>query len=151
MTDLESQEEDSPDRIFFSRSSLKSLKRFVVTRSFSWIRRETISVLVPFIRTKKDHDWEVDQLVDLFRTTHQVKTKQHVTKNRGRHCGDIELTTYLSSSADPLPLVLDLRIVHDRFGSSLDPSLQGHLHFPNDIDKSLNETTTDKIRKYRAD
>jgi hypothetical protein len=30
---------------------------------------------------KKTHDWEVDQLTDLFRTTHKVKT-QHVTKNR---------------------------------------------------------------------
>jgi hypothetical protein len=46
----------------------------------------------------------------------------------------------------PVPLVLDLRIVFDRFGSSSDPSLNGHLLYPNDIDKSLNETTTDKIR-----
>ncbi len=36
-----------------------------------------------------------------------------------------------------MPLVLDLRIAHDRFGSSSDPSLNGHLHYPNDIDKSL--------------
>ncbi len=48
-------------------------------------------------------------------------------------------------------LVLDLRIAHDRFGSRSDPSLNGHLHYPNDVDKSLNETVTDKIRKYRAD
>jgi hypothetical protein len=27
----------------------------------------------------------------------------------------------------------------------------GRLHFPNAIDRSLNETSTDKIRKYRAD
>jgi hypothetical protein len=25
---------------------------------------------------KKDHNWEVDQLADLFRTTHKVKTQQ---------------------------------------------------------------------------
>jgi hypothetical protein len=42
-------------------------------------------------------------------------------------------------------------IAHDRFGSSSDPNLNGHLHYPNDIDRSLNETVTDKIRKYRAD
>ena len=31
-------------------------------------------------------------------------------------------------------------------------SINGHLHYPNDIDnRSLNETTTDKIRKYRVD
>ncbi len=53
--------------------------------------------------------------------------------------------------AGPVPLVLDLRIAHDRFGSSSDPSLNDHLHYPNDIDKSLNETAADKIRKYRAD
>ncbi len=44
---------------------------------------------------KKAHDRVVDQLVDLFRTTHKVKTVQ-VSKNRGRHCGDIELTVYLA-------------------------------------------------------
>jgi hypothetical protein len=50
-----------------------------------------------------------------------------------------------------VPLVLDLRIVHDRFRSSSDPSINGHLHYPNDIDRSLNETAADKVRKYRAD
>ena len=50
-----------------------------------------------------------------------------------------------------MPLVLDLRIAHDRFGSSSDPSLHGNLHYPNNIDRSLNEAATDKIRKYRAD
>jgi hypothetical protein len=42
-------------------------------------------------------------------------------------------------------------IVHDRFGSSSDPSLNGNLHYPNNIDRSLNEAADDKIRKYRAD
>ncbi len=49
----------------------------------------------------------VDQLVDLFHTTHTVKT-QHITKSRGRYCGGVELTTYLSNAAGPVPLVLDL-------------------------------------------
>ena len=40
---------------------------------------------------------------------------------------------------------------HDRFGSSSDPSLNGNVHYPNDIDRSLNEAATDKIRKYRSD
>jgi hypothetical protein len=48
-------------------------------------------------------------------------------------------------------LVLDLRIVHDRFGSSSDPSLNGNLHYPHNIDRSLIEADDDKIRKYRAD
>jgi hypothetical protein len=92
----------------------------------------------------------VDQLDVLFRITHHTKT-QRVTKNRGRHCGDIHLVTYLVNVTGPVPLVLDLRIVHDRFGNRSDPSLNGHWHYPNDIDKSLNETVTDKIWKYRVD
>jgi hypothetical protein len=70
---------------------------------------------------KKVHDWAVDQLGDLFRTTHRVKTQQ-VVKNRGQHCGDIELVGYLVNGAGPVPLVLD-----------------------------LNENANDKIRKYRTD
>jgi hypothetical protein len=48
-------------------------------------------------------------------------------------------------------LALDLHIVHACFGSSSDPNLIGQLHYPNDIDRSLHEVTTDKIRKYHAD
>jgi hypothetical protein len=47
--------------------------------------------------------------------------------------------------------VFDLRIAHDRMGSSADPSLNGHLKYPNNLDQLLNDPTTDKIRKYRAD
>ena len=54
----------------------------------------------------------VDQLADLFRTTHKVKTQQ-VVKSRGHQCGDIELAGYLANEAGPVPLVLDLRIAHD--------------------------------------
>ena len=50
-----------------------------------------------------------------------------------------------------MPLVLDLRIAHDRVGSSVDPTLNGHLRYPNNLDRSLNEATNDKVRKYRAD
>jgi hypothetical protein len=99
---------------------------------------------------KKAHYWEVDQLADLFRTTHRVKTQQ-VARSRGQRCGDIELAGYLANSAGPVPLVLDLHISHERFESSSDPSINGHLHYPNDVDRSLNEAAADKIRKYRAD
>ena len=53
----------------------------------------------------------VDQIADLFRTTHKVKTQQ-VIKSRGQYCGDIELAGYLPNPVDPVPLVLDLRITH---------------------------------------
>jgi hypothetical protein len=32
-----------------------------------------------------------------------------------------------------------------------DPNLNGHLHYPNDIDTSLNEDVTETNRKYRSD
>jgi hypothetical protein len=47
--------------------------------------------------------------------------------------------------------VLDLRIVHDRVGSSADPTLNGHLKYPDNLDQSPNDAAFDKIRKYRAD
>jgi hypothetical protein len=55
---------------------------------------------------KKAHDWSVDQLADLFRTT---------------RCGDIELVAYLSKAEVPVLLVLDLWIAHECFGSTSDP------------------------------
>ena len=99
---------------------------------------------------KKAHDWAVDQIADLFRTTHKVKTQQ-VARSRGQRCGEIELAGYLANAAGPVPLVLDLHITHERWGSSSDPSIYRHLHYPNDIDRLLNETAANKIRKYRAD
>ena len=74
-----------------------------------------------------------------------------MVKSRGQHCGDIELSGYLANESGPVPLVLDLRIVHDRVGSSTDPTLNGHLKYPNNLDQSLNDASADKIRKYRAD
>ncbi len=52
---------------------------------------------------------------------------------------------------DQVSLVLDLRITHDRVGSSTDPTLNGQLRTPNNLDQSLNVTGDDKIRKYRVD
>ncbi len=71
--------------------------------------------------------------------------------SRGQQCGDIELAAYLANEAGPVPLVLDLRIADDRVGSSSDPTLNGHLKYPNNLDQSLNDAAADKIRKYRAD
>ena len=57
----------------------------------------------------------------------------------------------MANTSDPVPLVLDLLITHERWGSSSDPNLDGHLHLPNDVDRSLNDVVSDKIRKSRAD
>jgi hypothetical protein len=92
----------------------------------------------------------VDQVADFFRTTRKVKTQQ-VVKSRGQYCGDIELAGYLDNESGLVPLVMDLRIAHDRVGSGTDPTLNGHLKYPNNLDQSLNDASADKIRKYRAD
>jgi hypothetical protein len=102
------------------------------------------------LNTCTTHDWMVDQVADLFHTTHKVKTQQ-VVKSRGQHCGDIELAGYLANEVGPVPLVLDLLIDHDRVRSSTDPTLDGHLRYPNNLDQSLNDAAADKIRKYRPD
>ena len=47
--------------------------------------------------------------------------------------------------------MMDLHITHECWGSNFDPTIDGHLHYPNDVDRSLNETVTDKIRKYHSD
>ncbi len=76
-----------------------------------------------------------------------------MVRSRGHPCGDVEVVGYLANPTGPVPLVLDLHIDHDRFGSSSDPTLNGTLHYPNpnDIDKSLNEAGAGKIRKYHTD
>jgi hypothetical protein len=72
---------------------------------------------------------------------------RQVSRIRGQQCGDIELTGYLANAAGLVFLVLDLHIAHERFGSSSDPSINGHLRYPNDVDRSLNEAASHKIRK----
>ena len=72
-------------------------------------------------------------------------------KIRGHRCDDIDLPAYLTKTEGPVTLVLDLRIAHDRWESNSNPSLNGYLHYPTDIDRKLNETTTDKILQYRTD
>ncbi len=58
---------------------------------------------------------------------------------------------YLANATDPVSLVVDLRVPHDRVDSSADPPLNGHLSYPNNLDQSLNDTVVDKLRKYHAD
>ncbi len=56
--------------------------------------------------------------------------------------GDIELTGYLTNVSGTMSLVMDLRNVHECWGSNSDPNFNGHLHYPNDVDRPLNETPT---------
>ena len=81
-----------------------------------------------------------------------MKTQQ-VDRNRGQRGGNNELGGYLPNVTGPVSLVLDLHLTHERWGSTSDPSITGHLHSsdPNDVDRPLNETDTDKIRTYHVD
>ncbi len=45
---------------------------------------------------------------------------------------------------------MDLCIAHERWGSRSNPILNGHLHYPTDIDRTLHEHA-DKILQYRPD
>ena len=51
----------------------------------------------------------------------------------------------MSNPTGPVPLVLEFRIEHERWGSSSSPSLNGHLHYPTDIDRTLNEDAADSL------
>ena len=51
----------------------------------------------------------------------------------------------------PVSLFLDLRIPHEHWGSSSNPSLNGHLHYPTDVDRTMKESTTDKGMEYLTD
>ena len=97
--------------------------------------------------------WAVEQLADLFRTTTKVKTQQ-VARSRGQRCGDIALAADLADSAGPVTTLYWISSSsHERFGSSSNPLLNRHLHYPlrAGIDKPLNEAAAGKIRGYRAD
>ena len=46
---------------------------------------------------------------------------------------------------------VDLCIAHERWGSRSNPSLNGQLHYPTDIDRTLNEDDVDKVLQYHTD
>jgi hypothetical protein len=56
-----------------------------------------------------------------------LKKKKEKKKEGKKVFAEAPLAGYLANVAGPVPLVLDLRIAHERFGSSSDPSINGHL------------------------
>ncbi len=79
MTTLESQEEDAPKRVLFYKVIAEKPLTVCGCGKFK------INALGDHLCTctvhsgaKRAHDWVVDQLADLFRTTHRVKTQQVV-------------------------------------------------------------------------
>jgi hypothetical protein len=102
MVDHESQEEDDPNRILiFKRMSCLGKivgaqipvipEKSLVTCGWRKFQLDPLGDHLNTCTThsgaKKTHDWMVDQITDLFRTTHKVKTQQ-VIKSRGQHCGE---------------------------------------------------------------
>ena len=52
-------------------------------------------------------------------------TTTHVDRIRGQRCGDIDLAAYLPDAAGPtVNIVMDLRVAHERWGSSSNPLLE---------------------------
>ena len=104
---------------------------------------------VPLTRVSKRHTtgWLTNFLT--FFTPHTESKRNRLLKTGVSIVGTLNLeVTYKMWWG---PLVLDLHIDHERWGNSTDPTLNGHLHYPNDLDKPLNESGTDKIRKYHSD
>ena len=63
------------------RASPSGRKKFVIDSL-----GDHVSTCTTHSGAKKAHDWVVDQLADLFHTTHKVKTQQ-VVRSRGQRCG----------------------------------------------------------------
>ncbi len=53
-----------------------------------------------------------------FSTQRQRLKREQVVKNRGQYSGDVGISGYLDNTTGPVSVVMDLRIVHDRVGSS---------------------------------
>ncbi len=47
--------------------------------------------------------------------------------------------------------MLDLRIAHDRVGSSTDPTLKGHLRYPNNLDQSCRFSLSEALLLFNEE
>ncbi len=86
---------------------------------------------------RRDESWSAS-LWTLTRVPPTRVTKRHTTGWL------IKLLTFLARH---------MRLKHRRWlkAEVSNPTLNGHLKYPNNLDQSLNEAATDKIRKYRPD
>jgi hypothetical protein len=92
----------------------------------------------------------VSVLGQLFRTAgHLVRTQHGVTANAGQRRGDVEVRSYLRDQAGSRSLVFDLRIAHDRFGSSSHVQQNGSLSHPQDLDGPIRVAAQRKTNAYR--
>jgi hypothetical protein len=88
---------------------------------------------------------------------HQTWGRESCVKRRDSHImisdydGQTSATTEAGWIALIVPVLVNDSVWTTKSITSGVPDLNGKLHWPNDMDKSLNEAAADKIRKYRAD
>jgi hypothetical protein len=102
-----------------------------------------IKLFLPPLHSPHPHRTITPPISALLEFVHIPKKKKKIQFERTRR-------VYVSRMQQVL-WVLDFRIAHERWGSSSDLSLNGHLHYPNELYGPLNEATTDKIRQYHTD
>ena len=115
---------------------LKRRSRLVVAKSLPVTFLAIMLDLYCPLRRKKNSRFDSRETRWLISHNTWVKT-QSVVKCRGQWWDDFELTPYLTNPGGTVPSVMDLRIPHNRWGSSSNPSLIGHLNY--------------KILQYRVD
>ena len=96
------------------------------------------------------HDWAITQLQPLFRSLgHQVRVQTAVTASKGNQRGDVQIQGYLKHNGVERDLVYDLSVTHERWGATDEPSKNGQLCYPDDIDRPLREAAQKKVLKYQ--
>ena len=57
-------------------------------------------------QSKKAHNWALEHLAELFRTTAKVNKTYWVAGSLCQRCGEFELAAYLADASGPVPLII---------------------------------------------
>ena len=69
--------------------------------------------------------------------------------SKGNQRGDVQIKGYLKHNGVERDLVYDLSVTHERWGATDEPSKNGQLCYPDDIDRPLREAAQKKVLKYQ--
>jgi len=61
----------------------------------------------------------------------------------------VQIKGYLKHKGVERDLVCDLSVTHERWGATDEPSKNGQLRYPDDIDRPLREAAQQKVLKYQ--
>jgi len=101
--------------------------------------------------TTQAHDWAITQLQPLFRSLgHAVRVQTAVTASKGNQRGDVEIKDYLRHNGVDRTLVFDFSMAHDRWGATDEPSKNGQLCYPHDLNRTVREAAQKKVKKYQG-